>query len=82
MVKGCSFHLPWSKVDLFSLTKGSPCQRSKVGLLASVWAELDPCIVRGRLGLQYGDDECDGDGDDDDEPDGDNELEILASKAC
>ena len=30
--------------------------------------------MRGRLGLQYGDDDCDGDGDDDDEPDGDNEL--------
>ena len=30
--------------------------------------------MRGRLSLQYGDDDCDGDGDDDDEPDGDNEL--------
>ena len=49
-------------------SKMSPCQRSKVGLLASVWAELDPCIVRRWLGLQHGDD--------DDEADGDNELEI------
>ena len=68
LVKGCSFHSPWSKVGLYSLSKGSPCQRSKVGLLASVWAELDPCVVRGRLGLQDGDDDC--------EADGDNEMEI------
>ena len=62
------------KDSLFTLHgKKSPCQRSKVGLLASVWAELDPCIVRGRLGLQHGDD--------DDEADGDNELEILAKHA-
>ena len=68
-----SFTLVKSR-PLFTLqSKKSPCQRSKVGLLASVWAELDPCIVRGRLGLQHGDD--------DDEADGDNELEILAKHA-
>ena len=78
--------VPWSKVVLFIhprqksafihsvkdlLVKG---QKSKVGLLASVRTELDPCVVRGWLSLQYGDDDCDGDGDDYDEPDGDNEL--------
>ena len=63
-----SFTLVKSR-PLFTLqSKISPCQRSKIGLLASVWAELDPCIVRGRLGLQHGDDDC--------EADGDNELEI------